>query len=1079
MIDNFNILPTIVKNMYSPSVVNDRPIYKHDKIVFVGIAGTCGYSILAKDTVLSLRKEGYLVNYLPYGNENVEHDKGFYDEIYTDQFDEAESTCYIINTPPFIFETLHRDFLSERVKNKAVYGFPLWESEYVHPDYIRQINQYCTGLIVCSEWNKTTFLECGVTRNIEVKKYTPRLPEKITGRLESIKFVESNSELYGKTNCLQSSLNYYSIGQWTQRKGVTETIEYFCESFQSNENVALILKTNYLHHTEFDINTCHDRIKSIVAKYPNCPPIYLITKQLSNTELYNIHSAGDVYLSMTKSEGIGLGALAAANYKKQVIITGHGAQKEYLNQFEGIHFVEYKLHPAKDDLNFGMDLDNQFWAHPDKDGAITAIKTTYKSRVEKKEVSIMNNIVYLGRGWYAKEKNENGLVYRWTSIASEIFVDNKDGWETLNITTTNQYTDKAIVFLVKQKNKHEYESVHEQQYSIGQLVNVTISLDNVEEIKIVSDCFCPSEVNLSEDKRKLSLYINEFVFGRNANSYVNQLSDIKDMPLDIINPKILVDKTDAYFQMHNTTPFEATVNDVTVLITCHGDRVNFGKRAYSSVLESGIKNVVLVVSGNNQEYIDWAVSLNDEQKKSVVIISENKSNNVCWIEGLRVINTKWSIILHDDDILTKNITDELSYLNETHSFGIWNGVVEITQSDQIGENKTIDLCVRRGTYSTKVVRDLIQKYPLTISPIHGVFPTKKLIECLSKWETEFGNNTEFYKRPTFVVGNDIFIWLYFTENKNDVCFITPTVCSKCVAHTESATVVDLNLENSFKQIYSKVKDFYIKKTITNGMILYLPDLSKKHLMCLDNLRDYHMSQYNVPVVVYSDTELDIPSKYNVKFVKIDKIPDMNAGIHERSNKYSFWSFVDGLKIARDLGWDYFFGYEWDCKVGSDYWYDTLWQEHLSWPYDPIVTGTPVMKCPSLCSGNMMMGTTDYRYNYAKQCKVDMLVEDISDFAIYTNGALTFYNTDKTIGYFSSEVNGLITDKSNHVNQTGPWDYCLGVRIMKDLKENAFKHVGWLPSSYSGCSDNFYSQDQRNYMLKSKMKVAIHQYKYSN
>ena len=62
--------------------------------------------------------------------------------------------------------------------------------------------------------------------------------------------------------------------------------------------------------------------------------------------------------------------------------------------------------------------------------------------------------------------------------------------------------------------------------------------------------------------------------------------------------------------------------------------------------------------------------------------------------------------------------------------------------------------------------------------------------CLEEWNQKLGKDPEFYKTPTFVVGNDIFIWLYFTKNDNDLCFVTSGKGTKCVSHQGSATEID-------------------------------------------------------------------------------------------------------------------------------------------------------------------------------------------------------------------------------------------------------------------------------------------------
>jgi hypothetical protein len=142
-----------------------------------------------------------------------------------------------------------------------------------------------------------------------------------------------------------------------------------------------------------------------------------------------------------------------------------------------------------------------------------------------------------------------------------------------------------------------------------------------------------------------------------------------------------------------------------------------------------------------------------------------------------------------------------------------------------------------------------------------------------------------------------------------------------------------------------------------------------------------------------------------------------------------------------------------------------------------MTGTPVFKCPLNGSGNLLQGIQDYRYRYSKESKLYMVVEHTYPYSLYTNGALTFYNTKHTEFYFYKELYSNIINKSDYMNTISPWDLEIGIRLFKDLKEKSFEKVGWLPSSYSGCGDYYYNQDQRDDMLNNVYKVVIHQNKY--
>ena len=1084
-IDQFDILPALANRLTKKEIpiVNETenvdsnllPFTKKDQIIFIGVAGTYGYSILTKETIINLRKKGYKVNYLAYNGPDP--DEEIYKSIHQKQFNDKDATCYVINLPAYVIESVCTNFIKNRTDKQKIYAFSLWDSNYIKPEYIDQLNKYCDAVIVGSEWNKNTFIQCGLNKDIYTLIYDPIIPV-LPERIESIDFVKNAALCFGKVSDLSDTINYYTIGQWTQRKGITETLETFCKSFQNNENVSLIVKTYYNGYSEDDINVCKTRIQEIVSKYPNCPSIYYIWSHLSNDEIFKIHASGNIYLSLTKSEGIGLGPLIAAKYKRPVIITSYGAQKEYLKNFADIYFVNYELFQAQDDLKFGMDLNNQLWAHGNIDQAIEfslGLFNKMKVTEDNPNVILDSNVIFFDGGWYDVEKNDTNY-FKWCGPMGNLIIRNDQKFDRMVITSKNQFTKKNIVVRTKTEQNSTYETVSDKVYDIDDVISVDVPLNGVVAIKIHSDYYQPSE--FEGDVRKLSLCLSEFSFYKKNELYTQPIEmcrDFKRKENVIIKSDVLTVNTNEYYKHNSVDVNSHILDDVTVVLTCHGRRVNFGKTAYKSIIDSGIKNVVIIISGNDADYVNWGDELSF--KHHVIIITEDLNNNQCWLKGVKAVTTKWSIILHDDDLMLPSIVNELQYLNDDYAFGIWDGQVVDYNTHSIIGDATVKLAGDRRIVSVKFVRELIDKYPLTISPIHGVFPTHKLIECLTNWETIHGSDKNYYIKPTFVVGNDLFIWLYFTQNVNDVCFVTPVKCTSCVAHNTSATVEDLTTNNRFINLYSSLKHTYIKRSLKNAILLYLPVLEPKHLKCLDNLRDFHLSKNNTDIIVYSDSNLEIPNKYGVKFIRTPSIPKMTKSIWSVSDKYSYWAFIDGLKIARDMNLDYFFGYEWDCKVGKDYWYDTLWQEHLSWKKQPIVTGTPVFKHPFETCGNIYMGSLDYRYHYSKECKLHMVVEHVGPPCLYTNGALTFYDVKKTLKYFDSELNSKIINKSSHVDKTGPWDIQLGIRIVDDLKEKSFDHVGWLPSSYSGCGEYFYTQKQRDCMLTSGMKVVIHQNKY--
>lgn len=269
-----------------------------------------------------------------------------------------------------------------------------------------------------------------------------------------------------------------------------------------------------------------------------------------------------------------------------------------------------------------------------------------------------------------------------------------------------------------------------------------------------------------------------------------------------------------------------------------------------------------------------------------------------------------------------------------------------------------------------------------------------------------------------------------------------------------------------KSYFIKKGNFNINKKINCSIIVYLQN-TKSNLQCLENLQSFYHSKKQVDIVVVSDEYIKVPKMFN--FFKIKPIPKL-----KNSNEYSTYVFLKTLEFANNFNLDYFFYYEWDCKVGKDFWYDDLWQEHLDWS-DPVMTGTPVIKMPmSFPIGNFLYGIEEFRNQYSKKSSVVMAVyscHGINKFSIHTNGALGFYKTSEMNKIFNIKIN------KSTIKNFSPWDDFLGIKFYKKYKEKCLNKMGWLCSSYSGCGDEFYSQHQRNFMLKSGLKSVIHQNKY--
>ena len=119
---------------------------------------------------------------------------------------------------------------------------------------------------------------------------------------------------------------------------------------------------------------CRAWIDDILKEYSNHPKIIGILDNMGSDELLALHSLGDCYISLTKSEGFGLTIFDAYNYGKKIIATGYSGHLDFLGtSHEGL--VHYKLGPVKGMLSFSPNYtEDQMWAYPSLEHAIELMK---------------------------------------------------------------------------------------------------------------------------------------------------------------------------------------------------------------------------------------------------------------------------------------------------------------------------------------------------------------------------------------------------------------------------------------------------------------------------------------------------------------------------------------------------------------------------------------------------------------------------------------------------------------------------------------------------------------------------------
>jgi glycosyltransferase involved in cell wall biosynthesis len=125
-----------------------------------------------------------------------------------------------------------------------------------------------------------------------------------------------------------------------------------------------------------------ETLREYLAERNRSPKIKMIADDnLSDTEIQEIHTNGDCFISLCRTEGWGMGAFEAAFYGKPIVMTGFGGQTDFLPN-DKAWLVNYSLVSVFDEQAPQSYSSNQKWAEPDVDDAAQKMRYIFENREE-------------------------------------------------------------------------------------------------------------------------------------------------------------------------------------------------------------------------------------------------------------------------------------------------------------------------------------------------------------------------------------------------------------------------------------------------------------------------------------------------------------------------------------------------------------------------------------------------------------------------------------------------------------------------------------------------------------------------
>lgn len=254
---------------------------------------------------------------------------------------------------PATVNTLGRSFLT---------CAPYWELE-AFPDYWIELLRGTDCVLA-----PTRFIASALERAMDGVAFAPE----IVHFMQAVPLVEAapNRERWfgdrAGTTVFVSSFDYSSD---TARKNPWAVIDAFLRAFEGRNDATLVFKT--AHALEPGAIITRDALR---ARIKNDARVLVIDECLNDEDMRSLLASADAYVSLHRSEGLGLGMMESMSLGVPVIGTGWSGNMDFMT-VDNSMLVPYSLVPVEADYHVEYKAvgAKSRWAEPDLDSAARAM----------------------------------------------------------------------------------------------------------------------------------------------------------------------------------------------------------------------------------------------------------------------------------------------------------------------------------------------------------------------------------------------------------------------------------------------------------------------------------------------------------------------------------------------------------------------------------------------------------------------------------------------------------------------------------------------------------------------------------
>jgi glycosyltransferase involved in cell wall biosynthesis len=292
-------------------------------------------------------------------------------------------TRVICVNPDLLGEAFHHDGFG-RYQDAYRVGFWFWELERIPRMWAEHAR------LVDEVWVATDFVADAVRRDVTDRPVVKIRTPVTTPTLDR---AYSRAEFGLRDDCCLFMFSF-AYGSFATRKNPEATILAFRRAFPlGTEQVQLVIKTS---QSEL-FTTARANLTALAAGDAR---IVFINSYLSRKALIGLQSTIDCYLSLHRSEGLGLGLAECMALGKPAIATAYSGNLEFMNA-ENSFLVDFKLIPVREGEY--PDFEGQVWADASVEHASAHMQNVYNDHARAA------NIGLAGKNYLAQHFNHQAV----------------------------------------------------------------------------------------------------------------------------------------------------------------------------------------------------------------------------------------------------------------------------------------------------------------------------------------------------------------------------------------------------------------------------------------------------------------------------------------------------------------------------------------------------------------------------------------------------------------------------------------------------------------------------------------------